>query len=152
MLLLAFVLPTLLPWGEEVSIEAPGWTGTYGTGGRVWPAAESLCRHLLIEEPSMAGEEVLELGAGHGAVGIFAAKLGAERVEITDRSEEVLNLARRNAAGLANVRVRRYRWGEPVGFCPSLVLGSDITYDIESHEALCWTLGEVVLRGGPREL
>lgn len=55
-------------------------------GGSVWPLAAALCHHLLANRRSLElaeGVSTLELGAGTGAVGIYAATLGA-RCTLTD--------------------------------------------------------------------
>ena len=102
-----------------VDLEAPGWSGGYGTGGKVWNSARVLCDWLADEaEPlGVRGAAVLELGAGTGLVGVVAAKLGAARVLLTDGgSESLLRLAKDNARrnvdpSSAVVRVCAYGWG-----------------------------------------
>lgn len=91
-------------------------------GGRLWPAVSLLCSWL--GEPAQAerlyGSHVLELGAGVGAGGLYAAALGARHVTLTDGGgEEVLSLLRRNAnanAGLlgegAHVCVSNMKFGD----------------------------------------
>ena len=130
-----------------------------------WPAAAALCRWLL--RANVRGASVLELGAGTGAVGLFAAALGAKDVLLTDGAEEVVELAavnvERNAplwrdAG-ANVRVSRLLWGNaclPEGWSDcaasgSLILGSDVTAMTGDHELLCETLtGLLAAKPGSR--
>lgn len=49
-------------------------------GGSVWPMAAALCQHLLRDRATIfrsPGVSTLELGSGTGAVGLFAAGLGA---------------------------------------------------------------------------
>ena len=68
----------LLPSGEHLTLDAPGWVRGVGTGGRVWPAAGTLARQLLDAEV-LRGGSILELGAGSGALGCWAsAALGGE--------------------------------------------------------------------------
>ena len=55
-------------------------------GGSVWPLAAALCHHLLAQRAELKLEEgvsTIELGAGPGAVGIYAAALGA-RVTLSE--------------------------------------------------------------------
>ena len=48
------------------------------TGARVWPCAAALCRWLAQHADAFkGGARVLELGSGTGAVGVYAAALGA---------------------------------------------------------------------------
>lgn len=65
-----------------VSLRVPGWAGSPPRSAaaqppRVPPQALSLCRFLGEQKLELAGRRVLELGAGTGIVGIFAAMLGA---------------------------------------------------------------------------
>ena len=73
---------------QQTSFEAAG------TGGLMWPAASVLCRWLSSQ--TLQGANVLELGCGTGAVGIYCAACGAARVLLTDSAEGVLENARRN--------------------------------------------------------
>ena len=50
----------------------------------VWPCAAMLCRWLARHEDEIRGSSVLELGAGTGVCGLYAAALGASRVLLTD--------------------------------------------------------------------
>ena len=76
--------------------------GEFGLSCVVWGAAEVLADHLRQaygydgETPTMHGLNVLELGAGPGLSGLTAARLGAQRVVLTDR-ESVLECTRQNA-------------------------------------------------------
>ncbi|KAL1506936.1 hypothetical protein AB1Y20_007800 [Prymnesium parvum] len=70
-----------LPDGRELLIGASDSRALIG--GSAWPLAAALCRHLLTERSSLrlsSGVPTLELGAGTGAVGLFAAALGARCV------------------------------------------------------------------------
>ena len=85
-----------LPTGERLKIASPGLG--IGLGGRLWPSASLLCRWL--RDVDLRGQHVLELGAGCGAVGIYAAALGAESVLLTDGGGDAL-------LGTAAANVRR---------------------------------------------
>ena len=136
----------LLPSGDHLTLDAPGWTRGIGTGGRVWPASAALCRYLA-RTGIVRGKAVLELGCGTGATGLHcAAALNASSVMLTEGgSEGLLQLARRNVAANrlhlnCDVSVQRHGWGEPVEWAPELVVGSDVTYDRDAHDRLCATL------------
>lgn len=161
---------------QRLVLKIPGWSRwtRLGTGGELWPAASSLCywlRDQAAGDPDfLSGADVLELGAGTGAVGIFAAALGASRVLLSDGGKSGLQrLATENAAenrrlGLvpadAQVHAVQYRWGkdlEPLRRTPltgrsaaqgvpfDWVFGADVTYDCRGHAALCDTI-EALLR------
>ena len=56
-------------------------------GGSIYPMAAGLCHHLLGHAESLdfdSGPSTIELGAGTGAVGVFAAALGG-RCVLTDK-------------------------------------------------------------------
>ena len=136
----------LLPSGESLVLDAPGWTRGIGTGGRVWPASAALCRYLA-RTGAVRGKAVLELGCGTGATGLHcAAALNASSVVLTEGgSEGLLQLARRNVAANqrhlpCDVSVQRHGWGDPIESSCDLVVGSDVTYDRDAHDRLCTTL------------
>jgi SAM-dependent methyltransferase len=65
-----------------------------GVGAKVWFVAVWLCRELSAHPEIVSGLKVLEIGAGCGACGVAAAKLGAAEVVITDYVDSLLvNLA-----------------------------------------------------------
>ena len=147
-----------------LDLEAPGWSGGYGTGGKVWSSAAVLTRWLGANAPALGleGASVLELGSGTGAVGLAAAAMGATRVVLTDGgSESLLKLAKDNAARnrapggsidpSCDIRVARYRWGDgkmPAAVADAapfdLVVGSDCTYSVGGHGPLCDVIREVL--------
>jgi len=146
----ADILPPL-PDGRRVSL-ALGSLAECDTGGRVWGSAAVLCQALSERASELRGQNVLELGCGTGAVGIFAAGLGAKRVMLTDGGSPVLlELAATNVhanrglweANGAEVRVAAHSWGEDAdedddaltGF--QWIIGSDVTYAVHAHHALC---------------
>lgn len=61
----------------------------------------------------VAGEDVLELGAGCGLCGLTAAKVGARTAWLTDFEPEVLSILEMNAAAETSgaVRVAQLGWG-----------------------------------------
>jgi hypothetical protein len=88
----------------------------------VWPGAALMCEWLAQQQ--LEGANVLELGSGTGACGLFAAGLGAQTVLLTDGgSDTLLNLIRENAErnkpllGSSSVRVERLVWGDVADSC-----------------------------------
>ncbi|QDZ20676.1 hypothetical protein HOP50_04g31980 [Chloropicon primus] len=85
---------------------------THGVGAKVWHAAELLCEELSLPAWSaiLEGKTVLELGAGCGLCGLYAAQKGAKRVCLTDFEDSLLeNL---NKSGEINtgeeIELRKY--------------------------------------------
>jgi len=101
---------------------------------------------------------VLELGAGTGAVGIFAAALGAARVVLTDGgSDALLALAERNVElnrqprgpvpASAVVNVERLKWGGTLHAAlhsVDFVLASDVTTLRTELQVLCDTISSLI--------
>jgi len=55
------------------------------TGVRLWASGVVMCRELVDKHAALVqGADILEVGAGCGAVGFLAAHLGAKRVTFTD--------------------------------------------------------------------
>mmetsp|Transcript_18592 Transcript_18592/g.24158 ORF Transcript_18592/g.24158 Transcript_18592/m.24158 type:complete len:254 (-) Transcript_18592:1191-1952(-) len=83
-----------------------------GTGSSVWDAAVVLAKYL--EKSGRArNKNILELGAGTGFVGLYAAALGASHVVLTDL-DECLPLLQANATKnpyCANTQVLALPWG-----------------------------------------
>lgn len=124
-----------------------------GTGALVWFAGKVLCEWLGDGEVEINGKAVLELGSGTGAVGIFAAGLGASRVLLTDGGDRTLcELSETNIENNRNLydddaRISSlcFRWGDPMPAAMrdsvwDWVIASDVTYSRESHEPLCATI------------
>jgi predicted nicotinamide N-methyase len=61
-----------------------------GVGAKLWHAASILCRELAACPGLVAGADVLELGAGVGAAGLLAARLGARSLALTDYVDALL--------------------------------------------------------------
>ena len=154
-----------LPSGQQLSL-ALGSLGECDTGGRLWPSALVLLRwQLRVAQDEISGKRILDLGCGTGAVGMFAAALGAKKVTLSDCQEGVLRLAETNrdanfARGLwsdaERVDVRHLAWGVDCSESGlelsheryDLLLGSGVTYSVELHAPLCATLAALLEPGG----
>ena len=147
-----------LPDGRELAIESAKIVDA-GTGGKLWLSAAVLCSWLSSHPDVVRGAAVLELGCGTGAVGLYAAALGASRVALTDGGPPaLLQLARANADANAQlydgeVVVRPLEWGAPLGDLGDcdVVLASDVTYAADALPALASTL-RALADGGCRRI
>jgi predicted nicotinamide N-methyase len=95
-----------------------------------WPGGVALARHLLDRPETVAGRQVLDLGAGSGLVAIAAARAGAAAVLAADidpfaRAAIALNAAENGVAvAVAPVDLAA---GPPHGI--DLVLAGDVFYE-----------------------
>lgn len=135
--------------GQRLEL-SEGTTDECDVGGKIWRGAGALCRWQRTITRQMQGASVLELGAGTGASGLYAAGLGASRVVLTDGGPpqlfELLSSnveCNRHLFGSAEVRAEYFRFGGatmPEGPF-DLVLASDVTYSVhEVRDALCKTI------------
>ena len=119
------------------------------TGCRVWSCARLLAEWLANRSgggeddgagPIVVGRDVLELGAGTGAVGLTCAALGASSVTMTDRDEATLALMHTNAringhydaSSTCEVCIQVLDWGDPATFIQGasydLIVAADVLY------------------------
>ena len=82
---------------EERVVSLALATRTQTSGGTVWDAAVLLASWLATDPAIVRGRNVLELGAGCGAVGLSCAALGARHVALTDFDAGVVELLKENA-------------------------------------------------------
>ena len=118
----------------------------------LWPSAIGLARHLLERAAAtVAGEDVLELGAGLGLGGIAAALAGARSVVFTDYFEESLAFAAENARrnGVARFETRLVDWRAPdLGRRFRAVVGSDLLYEARNSEPVARALAALLAPDG----
>ncbi|KAG8533692.1 uncharacterized protein KY384_001433 [Bacidia gigantensis] len=148
---------------EVTTLEAPSLLASSGTTGfRTWEAALHLGSFFCSQmgQDYVAGKSVLELGAGTGFLSMLCAKhLGVKHMLATDGSREVVNDMRANVQlnfpspekELVNIAI--LQWGHALLGGPAdvastkasldLVIGADVTYDVESVPALVATLRDL---------
>jgi predicted nicotinamide N-methyase len=121
------LLESVTPEAFAVDERLPYWA-------ELWTSALALAR-VCLDEESLAGRTVLELGCGVGLAGIAAARAGAT-VLLTDYEKDALTFAGWNAdANLSRgqrsrVTLRHCDWrapGSPGVF--DVLLGADIVYE-----------------------
>lgn len=110
--------------------DAPFWA-------KLWEASFILA-YFLGKQPVNPRHRLLEIGAGIGIVGIYAALCG-HRVTITDINDDALLFARANALlnGLPDLEIRRLDWsnrGETRRY--DAIIGSEVVYDRRSYALL----------------
>jgi len=102
----------------------------------LWPASLALSAAVL-RHPWPAGQQVLELGAGVGLVGLAALASGY-RVVITDYDPVAVELALYNAQkhGFDQVRGEVLDWRQPDGERFPVLIGCELLYEDRNHELL----------------
>jgi EEF1A lysine methyltransferase 3 len=128
--------------GDPNVTEAPFWA-------KLWEASFVLA-YFLGKQPVKPNCQMLEIGAGIGTVGIYAALCG-HRITITDINEDALLFARANALlnGLSDLEIRRLDWSDPGETrLYDVVVGSEVVYDRRSYPLLVDFLRRVLAPDG----
>jgi predicted nicotinamide N-methyase len=121
------LLEAITPEAFAVDERLPYWA-------ELWTSSFALAR-VCLEEESLTGRTVLELGCGVGLAGIAAARAGAT-VMLTDYEKDALTFAGWNAdtnlspGHRSRVTLRHWDWrapGSPGVF--DVLLGADIVYE-----------------------
>ncbi|XP_072175452.1 protein N-lysine methyltransferase METTL21D-like [Diadema setosum] len=125
----------------------------------VWDAALVLAKYLETSGfrrryGELTKKRLLELGAGTGATGLVACRLGAD-VILTDLPDFLplmeMNIQTNESALMGSAKARVLKWGDDVAdFLPSpdLILMSDCVYYPESVGPLVKTLVDLTNQGG----
>jgi EEF1A lysine methyltransferase 3 len=128
--------------GDPDVTQAPFWA-------KLWEASFVLA-YFLGKQPVNPNCHMLEIGAGIGTVGIYAALCG-HRITITDINEDALMFARANALlnGLTDLDIRRLDWSDPGETrLYDVVVGSEVVYDRRSYPLLVNFLERVLTPDG----
>ena len=105
---------------------------------QVWPASIGLCNFLQQNLQHIENKNVLELAAGLGLSGLYAAGF-ARQVSITDREAQAIECIKQSAAHLQlqNVKAFALDWKDAPNISqPDIVLLSDVNYEPEVFEEL----------------
>ncbi len=104
---------------------------------KLWESS-FLLAYFLGRQPVVLGQRMLEIGAGIGVVGVYAALCG-HQVTITDNNEDALLFARANALlnHCSGVKVMALDWNSS-NFSErfDVIFGSEVIYDRPSYPAL----------------
>jgi len=98
---------------------------------QVWPSSAGLCNFLKEHPHYIEGKNVLELAAGLGLPGLYAAAT-ARQVTITDREEQAVACIQQSIAHLQlkNTMAATMDWKNAVQApFPDLILLSDVNYE-----------------------
>lgn len=116
---------------------------------KIWESS-LLLAYFMGKQPVVLGRRILELGAGLGVTGIYAALCG-HRVTLTDHNDDALRFARANALlnNAQNAEVVKVDWNDPTfSETYDIIMGSEIVYDKESYPALVHFLRRSLAPGG----
>ena len=112
------------------AVELPYWA-------KIWEAT-LLLAYFLGKQPVVRGQRVLEIGAGLGVAGIYAALCGHD-VTISDDNQEALLFARANALlnDSPQVVVRKLDWQYPdLSDQFDVIIGAEVVYDRQLYPDL----------------
>ncbi|WP_456434199.1 class I SAM-dependent methyltransferase [Thermosulfuriphilus sp.] len=115
---------------------------------KIWEGAVVLADFLASIEASPP-KRILEIGAGLGVAGLFAAASG-HQVTITDGEEEPLDFVRVTAAvNNLEVEVARMDWSSPQDMGQfDLIVGAEVVYSSRIYEALLTLFRRFLKPGG----
>jgi predicted nicotinamide N-methyase len=131
--------------GDELLLqlmEMQWWT-------KIWEPSFVLAL-FMGKTPPVRGQKVLEIGAGMGIVGVYAALCGHD-VTISDISEDALLFARAHALmnGCPQVPVVALDWRLPYTDRPfEVIIGSEVVYDRRTYDILISFLDQALAPGG----
>lgn len=135
-------------WEQTESQRGDGQVGAPPFWAFAWPGGQALARHLLDNRELVAGQRVLDLGAGSGLVAVAAARAGAARVSASEIDPYALAAIDLNAAA-NGVRVRRLAGDVLDGEAPEvqMVLAGDVFYSAEMTARVLAYLDRALARG-----
>ena len=64
--------------------------GEYEGGFKLWDCTVDLAKYMIGVTDVFKGKRVMDLGCGHGLLGILAYKLGAKEVCLQDYNQDVI--------------------------------------------------------------
>ncbi len=105
---------------------------------RVWPASIGLCHFLGQHAHLIRNKQILELAAGLGLPGLYAASF-AKQITITDREPIAEIFVKQSAQhlGLTNTLIKTLNWSDAIKEpLPEVVLLSDVNYEPAVFEEL----------------
>ena len=116
---------------------------------KIWEASFVLA-YFLGKQPVKEGRRILEIGAGVGIVGIYAALCG-HRVTVTDINPDALLFAKANALlnGVSADIVQCLDWNDSnLSASYDVIVGSEVVYDRQTYPTLVHFLRSALAPGG----
>lgn len=105
---------------------------------KIWEAS-ILLSYFLGKQPVALGQRILEIGAGMGVVGVYAALCG-HKVTISDNNDDALLFAQANVIlnGATQAEVRKIDWNRPEDLDGTydMIVGAEVVYDRENYPLL----------------
>ncbi len=116
----------------------------------LWPSALALSQYIFRNKVLVSGKTVLEVGCGLGLCGLVAASNGAQ-VTLSDYLPEPLQVARYlwllNRHEEPEMLQLDWRY-PPANLQFEVLLASDVSYEMRSHEALVGAMRQLLKPGG----
>ncbi len=116
---------------------------------KVWEPSFVLA-YFMGKQPVIDSQRILEIGAGLGVVGVYAAMCG-HNVTITDVDDDALLFCKANALlnGCYHVPVLKMDWRLPYYGKPfDIIIGSEVVYDRRTYDILVNFLDDTLSTGG----
>ncbi len=116
---------------------------------KIWEPSFVLA-NFMGHQPVDKNQRILEIGAGLGLVGVYAAMCG-HNVTISDIDDDALLFARANALlnGCYHVPVVKLDWRMPYYGKPyNMVIGSEVVYDRKTYDILVDFLDNILAPNG----
>jgi 2-polyprenyl-3-methyl-5-hydroxy-6-metoxy-1,4-benzoquinol methylase len=129
--------------------------GEYEGGFKLWDCTVDLASYLAEHQPMFQSKRVLELGCGHGLLGILAHKLGASEVCLQDYNQDVIQQLTKQTVAL------NCDQGTPFSYlcgdwtalkCTEqpfdIILGSELIYNEHNYSKLLACIQEFMAPSG----
>ena len=131
----------LVETGTVGAMDLPYWA-------KLWESS-FLLAYFLGKQPVVPWQNMLEIGAGMGIVGLYASLCG-HNVTITDVEDDALLFARANLLlNGAKAEVRRLDWNTPEIERPyEVIFGSEVIYDRSTYPLLVGFLRRALAPNG----
>ena len=116
--------------------------GVYEGGYKLWECTLDLLKYMSDNELNLTGKTVMDMGCGHGLLGIAAMKSGADCCYFQDFNKEVVDTLTLNNAIINDLDTSRCRfvygdWDNLVGMQANekfdLLLGAEVIYKEENY-------------------